>query len=284
MITQKTESFLSDWVAEYTLSHQVSEETARMYERSIRIAGNWAGDRLPLAGMCDRRLNSALVAMQEAGRSTDYIRSIKSGVLCVWRDAADAGQCDPPRKIRRLRALVKPPAIWSAEEISKLVIAADTLQGEFRTLPLSRSRWWHTLICAAWDSGLRRRDLHRLTREDCKSEFVWKQNKTQKPVKVRLRQATLAAIDAWGRTDDVPLWPLWGTDNAFLYDWHRIVAGAGIPYGPFKRIRKSAGTAAEQVTPGAGHYMLGNTRAVFERSYLDPMRIETPQPPKLEIG
>ena len=74
---------------------------------------------------------------------------------------------------------------------------------------------------------------------------------------------------------------MWGTDNAFQADWHRIVRLAAVLYGPFKKIRKSAGTAAEIACPGAGHYLLGNTRAVFEQTYLDPMRIETPQPPEL---
>ena len=36
--------------------------------------------------------------------------------------------------------------------------------------------------------------------------------------------------------------------------------------------------------PGAGHFLLGNTRAVFETNYLDAMRVETPQPPGPEIG
>ena len=34
--------------------------------------------------------------------------------------------------------------------------------------------------------------------------------------------------------------------------------------------------------PGARHYLLGNTRAVFEASYRDVMRVETPQPPELD--
>ena len=283
MITNQ-EKRLVDWVDDYELSHEASRETIEMYRKSIRVAEKWAAHSFVIANMCDTSLNGALAAMQDAGRSPDYIRSVKSAVLCIWRDAADAGMCDQPRKIRRLCSRVKPPIIWSGEQIAKLVAAAGTLQGKFRTLSLSRPCWWGTIICVAWDSGLRRRDLHRLTRDDCRPEFIWTQHKTRKPVRVRLRDTTLTAIDSWGRTDNGPLWPMWGTDNAFLYDWHRIVCRAEIPYGPFKRIRKSAGTAAEQVTPGAGHYMLGNTRAVFERSYLDPMRIETPQPPELVIG
>jgi len=254
-----------------------------MYRNSIRIAEGWAQQPFELTAMKDAQLNCALAAMEKAGRAPDYVRSIKNAVLAVWRDAAEAEECKHPRKIRPIRNRVRRPAIWTPGEISRLVAAAGLLEGEFRTLSLSRARWWQTFVRVAWDSGLRRRDLHQLTRSDCRAQFIWTQHKTNKPVKVQLRSTTLHAIREWAWSNSKPLWPLWGSDNSFQRDWRRIVRLARIDYGPFKRIRKSAGTAAEDVSPGAGHYLLGNTRAVFERHYLDPMQIQTPQPPELSL-
>ena len=283
MITTHAERSFSDWVDEYALTHQVEDVTIDQYRAAIRVVENWASETMTTATISDRLLNGALSAMEQAGRSSAYVRSTKSAVMAVWRDAAEFGLCEPPKKIRRVRCQVRRTEVWSPDEVGRLMVAAKSLSGRFRTQPLLRAEYFESLIRIAWDSGLRRKDLHRLTRLDIKQDFVWTQNKTRKPVRVRLRQATLDLVEHWGRNNRDALWPMWGTDNAFRATWSKLVRVAGIPHGPFKKIRKSAGTAAEMASPGAGHYLLGNTRAVFETSYLDPMRIETPQPPELRL-
>jgi integrase len=162
-----------------------------------------------------------------------------------------------------------------------LIVAAAALPGCFRTLDLSRAEYFSTLIRVAWDSGLRRRDLHKLRTRDLQPEWVHYQQKTAKPVRVRLRASTLDVVKRWARRPDAVLWPLWGTDEVFRSTFAKIVRTAGIPPGPFKRIRKSSGTAAEAACPGAGHLLLGNTRRVFERHYLDAAQVAGPQPPEL---
>lgn len=97
----------------------------------------------------------------------------------------------------------------------------------------------------------------------------------------RLQPSPLQTIEQWNRRPDALLWPLWGTDNAFQGAWRRLLQIAMIAPGPFKKTRKSAGTAAEAQCPGAGHLLLGNTWAVFEQYYLDPAQVTPPQPPEL---
>ena len=273
---------LLEWVdTKYRYTHTITPATIKGYCTSMRAAGNWANMELTTENICDQVLNTIIMTMEASKRSPHYIRSLRSAVLAIWRDAADSGMCEPPRKIRTTRSVIKCPVIWTPEEVGRLAIAPRAFNGNFRTLPLSRALYWETLIRVAWDTGLRRLDLHRLTLADIKPDFEWTQHKTRKPVRVRLRQTTLEKIERWAWTDEGPLWPMWGSDNAFRQDWFRIVRLSTVVYGPFKKIRKSVGTAAEIECPGAGHYLLGNTRAVFEKSYLDPMRIETPQPPEL---
>lgn len=272
---------LLTWLEHYELTHTLRDTTLQMYRNSIRAASSFAGMQLTTANISDKVLNSILQLMDSRGRSIAYIRSLRSAVMTIWRDAADEGLCAPPRKIRKVRDVYRRPEIWSPEQVAKLSIAPRAFKSEFNTLALSRAMYWETLILVAWDTGLRRLDLHRLTLGDIKPDFTWTQNKTGKAVRVRLRESTLELIKQWDRDDGEPLWPLWASDNSFRQDWHRIVGFARVPYGPFKRIRKSAGTAAEIDHPGSGHYMLGNTRAVFEASYLDAMQVETPQPPEL---
>jgi integrase len=276
-----THTSLRDWVDQYELSHEISESTAAHYRQSIHNAERFAGQPLTSATISDLVVNGALAAILKAGRSPEYARSVKSGVMAVWRDMADAGLVDYPRKIRPIRSRPKMPEVWTCEQIRTLLAAAGQISGRFRTVPLARADYWQTLIPMAWDSGLRRRDLHRMRRCDISEDFIWKQHKTRKLVRVRLRPSTLARIDAWGRPADAVLWPLWGSPPSWDAAWSKLVAAAAIPYGPFKRIRKSTGTAAEIIQPGAGHLVLGNTRAVFERNYLDSVRVVPPQPPEL---
>ena len=191
----------------YRFSHTISPTTTKGYCASMRAAGNWAGMELTTENICDQVLNSLMMRMEASKRAPDYIRSIKSAVLAIWRDAADSDMCPPPRKIRPIRGVIKRPVIWTPEEVAKLAEVTSTFRGQFRTRPLSRGVYWETLIRTAWDSALRRLDLHRLTLRDCKPDFVWEQHKTRKPVRVRLRKSTLEKIKRWDRCDDEPLWP-----------------------------------------------------------------------------
>ncbi len=281
MIAHQAPATLLDWVDQYELSHDLTDETVAYYRRAIRTLENWIGEPLTTASISDGLVNGALQKLIQSGRSPHYARSLKTAVLATWRDWADAGHVEYPRRIRPIRS--GPPAIkiWTPEEMSRLLAAARQLPGEFRSLRLNRAKYFETMILTVWDCALRRRDLHRLRRNEVGPDWIDHQNKTKKPIRVRLRPGTLAAIEAWGRGPDAVLWPLWGSDEVFRATFNRIVRDAGIPPAPWKTIRKSAGTAAEAICPGSGHLLLGNTRRVFERHYLQAGIVAGPQPPEL---
>lgn len=278
----RAECSLRDWLDDYVQSHDITEETAAYYRRSVRVAEGWHGAPLTLDNLSDRIVNSIVVSMLESGRSPNYVRSIQQALLALWRDAAVADMCRPPRRIRTIRCSRHRPAVWTPQDIRDILASAGRLRGTLGRSGLCRRSYWSTLIRTAWDTGLRRKDLHRLTRADLTDGAVWMQHKTDKPVRLRLRASTLEAIDRWGRLPDDVLWPLWGSETAFQAAWRSLIWHAGVQPGPFRRIRKSAGTAAEEVQPGAGHFLLGNTRAVFEHHYLDESKIIPPQPPEID--
>lgn len=282
MIRHDDQDSLYRWIDTYQLRHDISEETAAFYRRSIATFERWTGCVLGPETCDETVVNSGLKRMIDAGRSPHYVRSVRTGVLTIWRDMADAGRCGPPGRIRPVRLGVPIVEVWSPEDVGRLVAAAGELHGTFRTTGLDRATYWETLIRTAWDTALRRRDLQQLRRRQVGLEWVHWQHKTHKPLRVRLRASTLEAIDRWHRHQDAVLWPPWGTDEAFRAAFRRIVSAAGIAAGPWKRIRKSAGTAAERCCPGTGHLLLGNTRAVFERHYLDVAAVVGPQPPELD--
>lgn len=282
MIAHTRPITLAGWVDQYELRHEITPDTTAYYRRSIRALEHWAGEPMTVETIRDDLVNGAILKMIRAGRSPHYARSLKAGVLAVWRDWADAGVVDYPRRIRPIRSGPLDVRIWTPEEVRQILSAARRLPGEFRNLRLNRAKYFETLILTCWDTALRRRDLHRLRRNEVGPDWVDRQNKTRKPIRARLRPSTLVAIDAWGRGPEALLWPLWGSDEAFRATWDRIVLDSGVAEpGPFKKLRKSAGTAAEAVCPGAGHLLLGNTRKVFERHYLAIAVVAGPQPPAL---
>jgi len=272
---------LADWLPEYSLRHDVTAETVAFYKRAIDYLERFSGKHYLLDTLDSGVLNAGLLTASDQGKSPDYLRGLKAGVLAVWRDAASAGFCDPPGPVRRIRCPQPIIRVWTVHDLRRLMDTASRLEGCFRSLDLIRGTYWKTLIQTAWDSGLRRRDLHSLRRSDVATKFTWRQRKTKRPVCIQLRTSTIEAIQQWNRSGDDLLWPLFGHPNSFLQAFAKLVQQAGIEPGPFKRIRKSAGTAAEAACPGAGHLLLGNTRAVFERYYLDVTRVLPPRPPEL---
>jgi len=283
VIAHQCPATLADWVDQYDLSHDLAEDTIANYRRAIRRLEKWIGYPLTTETLTDAAVNAGLQRLLKAGRSPHYARSLKSSILALWRDWADAGQVDYPRRIRPIRSGAIDVRIWTPEEVGQILAAARRIPGEFRNLRLNRAAYFSTMILACWDTALRRRDLHRLRRNEVGPDWVDQQNKTRKPIRARLRPRTLAAIDAWGRGPEAVLWPLWGSDEAFRATWDRIVRDSGVAEpGPWKKLRKSAGTAAEAICPGAGHILLGNTRRVFERHYLAAGIVAGPQPPELE--
>jgi hypothetical protein len=91
------------------MSHSLTDETAAYYRRSIRTLENWTGCPLTADTLTDQVVNAALARLVREGRSPHYARSLKSGVLAVWRDMADAGVAPWPRRIRPIRS--GPPTI-----------------------------------------------------------------------------------------------------------------------------------------------------------------------------
>jgi hypothetical protein len=95
----------------------------------------------------------------------------------------------------------------------------------------------------------------------------------------------VAAIDATFPPDRPLCFPTWGRLELWRREALRLVKLAGLS-GGIGQLRHSSGTAVELHHPGRGHEHLGNTRAVFERHYLDldQTAFERPLPPELKGG
>lgn len=272
---------LADWLDDYTLGHEIAHNTVKHYRQTVQLFIAWMGGGATVADLTPRNVNGFLRDSQLTGRRPSYRRGLRADLLALWNAAAAAGLVEPPKNIRQVRLDPIIPEAWTPDEIIRLINAAPkALPGKFRTLDEYRAIYFQSLIRTAWDTGLRRCDLHQLPRSNVTNDGIWIQNKTRQVVQLRLRPETLESIHQLRMNRD-RCWPLWGSDQCFGDSFRKIVDVARVPRGPFKRIRKSAGSAAEHEYSGRGHHFLGNTRRVFEQYYLDRRVLDPPVPPAL---
>lgn len=256
----------------YSLLRDVKPETVRQYVIVADLFERWAGGPVPLDSL-DEKSVSAWLRDYSATRRPATVRGKKNMLLALWRAAADDGACEEPiaRRVRQTRVPQSPVTAWTKEEVERLLVACQTLR-RWHKCGLRRSVWWDLAVRVAWDSGIRWGDQVELPVSAVRPDgtVCWTQSKTGKVVTFRLAPSTMAALAAslssCPRALVMP-WP--SSRETFLDQVERLVKRAGIRAGTWKWIRRASGTDVELQQPYAGHRHLGNTRAVFERSYGD---------------
>lgn len=204
-------------------------------------------------------------------------KSHRRMLLTLWQAAADEGLTgEPPRrKVMQIRVPDRLQRAWNVDEVKALLIAANDFTGRYKN-DVPKRLYWRSYILAAWDSGLRGCDLRKLPRRSIADDGACTlvQKKTGRMLRVRFRKATLDAIAESYPPDRDLIWGLWGRLECWRREAKRLLECAGL-VGGIRQLRHSSGTAVEILHPGRGHEHLGNTRAVFERHYLDYEKIAT---------
>ena len=256
----------------YSLLRDVKASTLRQYVIVADLFTKWAGHDVPLEQL-DEKSVSEWLRDYSATVEPATVRGKKNMLLALWRAAADDSLCDYPtsRRVRRVTVPQKPVVAWTKEEVEQLLAAAATLP-RWHKCGIRRSEWWSLAIRVAWDSGARWGDQITLpVSAVCPDGSVsFTASKTGKVVAFTLSPSTMEALRAslvkCPRTIVLP-WPASG--ETFRDQVDRLVAKAGIRAGTWKWVRRGSGSDVELQQEGAGHRHLGNTRAVFERSYGD---------------
>lgn len=272
----------------YSLLRDVRAGTLRQYVIVADLVERWAGRPVRLDEL-DERSVSEWLRDYAATVKPHTVRSKKNQLLALWRAAADDGLCEEPsgRRVRRVRCPELVVDAWTREEVEQLLRTAATLPRPHRC-GLSRAAWFDLAIRVAWDSGLRWGDLIALRADAVRPDGTTViQSKTGKAVTFRLSPTTLealaATLEACPRTLVCP-WP--ASHETFNDQVRTLVAKAGIRTGTWRWIRRGSGTDVEAQADGTGHLHLGNTRVVFEQSYLSPAILgrRTPAPRELLVA
>lgn len=232
-------------------------------------------------------INRHLRQCRDLGIAQETRRS-RRRMACTLADAAADHGLLPPLSRRQVMRIGRYDVVvktWSAEDVRRLLAAAETLKGTFPNTNISRRAYWTSYIRAGWESGLRGCDLRSFERDWISStgRIILVQTKTRKRVLIQLRKSTLDSIAASFPPERALIWPRWGCIEAWRHAARNLVRRAGLA-GSIGWLRSGCGTSVEKHYPGRGHERLGNTRAVFERHYLDLSQledIEIPMPEEL---
>lgn len=272
----------------YALLRDIKPETVRQYQITADLFERWAGGPVRLDEL-DETSVSEWLRDYAATAKPHTVRSKKNQILALWRAASDDGLCDEPssRRVRRVRVPEQVVSAWTREEVEQLLRTAAGLKRRHRC-GLSRAAWFDLAIRLAWDSGLRWGDLVKVRVDAIQPDGTTiVQNKTGKRVTFCLSPTTMEALAntlaECPRTLVCP-WP--ASHESFNDQARLLVAKAGIRTGTWKWIRSGSGTDVEAQVDGTGHKHLGNTRAVFEQSYLSQSIIgrRTPAPRELLVA
>ena len=256
----------------YIASRDMSREWHTTLKTYIRLFCKWLGEPATLDRLNSETFNRWVAHLLE-GHTRDTAINYRGAVLCIWRDAYDAGLVDePPLRLRNIKRTHKIVQAFTHEEIRKLLAAATMFKRRFRDGNLA-SEFWQAAILVGYCTGLRRGDLLSLKRSMVSADGVVRlvQSKTGFPIKVKLNADALAAVaklKSANGDDRLLAYPM--KLSEFSTEFRLLREESGIEHGSFKWIRRSAGSYAESVHAGAGTRLLGHRcESVFHKHYED---------------
>lgn len=274
----------------YTVERSIAAGSVEQIEITLRLWGGVLGHDPAYKDLTDENVNAFIIWLEESGtRRPATIRKHAANLTSMWRYLWYSHKTKTqPGRIRKIRVPRVIPEAWTVEEIAKLTEAAKAMQGTFRNSGIRRAWFWESLIRAAWDTGLRRGDLLRLSRSQIPDGGCFRlvQEKTKNVVSCVLRPETLALIDE-GIGDRDAIWGVYKDPHSIGKPFGQLVESAGIRPGTLKRIRKSAASYVEAANRGTAAEFLGHApgSTVAPKHYLD-RSITTPEPtlpPSLEV-
>lgn len=282
---------LADYVDSYALTHDIRGSTLEQYRVTASVLNRWAGGCVEVAQLSDDLVNRFLRDYGQL-QKPHTVQSKRRQLLALWRSAAEDGLCQQPKRVRVIRLPETQRDVWTAQEVKRLAESLERIRGRMPVSEISTGIALSALVRAAWDTGMRRSDLLRLTRAHAEHdgwlEIV--QRKTGRLVLCRLskdtRSAILRTFDDWAPQRQL----VWPGSPMVVRRMVEMIAdtaediGLGSSRSPMKKLRRSSITAVEQQAPGAGYLQAGHANSQTTiRFYLNPAvaQMSKPMPPEL---
>lgn len=271
--TTRRASTISEYAEQYSVFHDIRENTLAQYRLAAKKFEQWFGGPVPLRALTEELLSEFLRDYANSVKP-HTVKSKKVQLLAMWRAAADEGLCDPPvRKVRSVRVPRLLVQAWTQEEVEQLLEACRFLKRQ-HICGLPRSVWWDLAIRVAWDTGLRAGDQFRLRAADIRpnGHVAIVQSKTGWVARSVLSGPTMEAIAFSMQIASRPLVTPWfHSYRTFCQQFQGLIREAGVRRGSWKWLRRSSGTNCEAQMEGGARMQLGHMPGsrVADESYID---------------
>lgn len=253
---------------EYRTLRPLASGSVYLLNRTVALFSEYLGRSAEVSDLEDLMVSRWLVWLSD--RQTAWtVAGHRTRILALWRLAARRHGIAGPGEVRSVKKPPPMPRAWSLDQLKTILDASRHLNGR-------ASAYFHALILAAWESGLRAKDLESLPRVAISPDgTVVRQRKTGQPQVFCFRPETAAEILAL--PGDCPLRSPWSTGRTREY-WLRLRIWAGLSSGALHQIRRSGASwvAAQQGIDAARQY-LGHRSSEMWRHYVDPA-IAGPRP------
>lgn len=254
---------------------EISAGAIEQISIAIRLFERWAGKRLAVWDLSEDLLRRFLTDYRR-GHSPASTNSKRRHLLGLWQCAFEEEILDRPPRRARIRKAKEPPPIpgaFTIKEVGRLFRVAAALTGQIGGI--RSCDWWSSILRVCFDSGERRGALLATESADLDldgASIVFRHTKTGRERWCPLHSETVDACQRIHDSSRPLVWP-WPWHRRTVDRWcTRILARAEVRRrrkGLFQTLRVTSGTLVE-AAGGDGSRHIGNTRAVFERHYLDP--------------
>jgi integrase len=274
MIRKASPETLRQYLAEYALTRPICAGAVRQYEIAVDLFERWAKRTIRLDELDEMEISAWLRDYsQTVAPST--VKSKRVMIVGLWRNAADDGYIDPPRRrIRTARVISDAPEAWTVDEVRRLVDACRTMKRPHRC-GLPRSVFFELAVRVAWDTGLRWGDLCRLRVDQITPEgfAAFSQSKTGRVVVCHLEADTVELLRQ--SLELVPrdlVCPWMSSRESFNAQIRTLVRKAGIRRGTWKWLRRASATDVEIQQAGSAARHLGHAPGsrIAYTNYVDP--------------
>lgn len=258
LCSDNTMTTLNKIADQHALIRSLSRGAAYLLRWSIASYAKHLGHEPTTADLREEPVSRWLAGLQAAPATRAEHRT---HLLTIWRYAARQGLCQPPGEVRRERIPEPQPEAWTLDELGRLLAACDQMPegGDYLRVEIQ----------AAFESGIRKSDLHGLRREQIGETISgYRMSKTGFCHEPRLRPETVAAILA--RPGTHPLACPWGAKK-YRRLWALLRGMAGVDgRGGCQRLRRTGATwVAVEHGMDAAREFLGHRTPQMVHHYVD---------------
>jgi integrase len=253
-----------------------SERTVTLYQYSIKTFSRWLGRPALLTDFEDLTVANYLAHLGKT-HQPHSIEKERCQLLAMWRLANEYHFVKLPPNVRKTPLPRRDPVSWTASELQRLFAAARREKGDYAGIPAGK--WWTALLMVVWDTGERIDAVLSLRWEDFDLDGRWvrikaeyRKGKTSDKTH-RLHQDTVDALQAIRNPTHEKALP-WPYCKHYLWDvYGLILSTAHLPNDRLRKfhcLRRSVASHFEAAGGNATALLDHTSRAITEKSYLDP--------------